>query len=278
MDKYVFISYAHKDKKEVFNSIKALSSCGVNIWYDSGIEAGDDWADKIATKLENASAVILFLSKNSAKSRNVLREIEFANAHYIPIITVQLYKFKLPGHIEKLLTVNQFTMLNSFRTYKTFANSLCPILEKYDVISMNQSEYKDKKIHINGHRSLVRILLAILIFIIAIIIAFKIFVSNIPTVIGMATNPAELRVDDAGFDCAVANGYSDEEEYGFIYEQNKSGNGIKNSTVVISQSLGPESDLITIPDVVGFHVSEGVSKLVAAGMKTFVIDPIETKE
>ena len=54
-----------------------------------------------------------------------------------------------------------------------------------------------------------------------IIIAFKIFVSNIPTVIGMATNPAELRVDDAGFDCAVANGYSDEEEYGFIYEQNK---------------------------------------------------------
>ncbi|MDO5440955.1 MAG: TIR domain-containing protein [Bacillota bacterium] len=278
MDKYVFISYAHKDKKAVLDSTKALSSCGINLWFDSGIKTGDDWAETIATKLENASLVIVFLSKASSKSKNVLREIEYANAHKIPVLTVQLYKFKLPEKIAKLLTVNQFTMLGSFKTYKSFAENLCPTLEKYGVVGSEKTAYKDKKIPHLGHKLGKTILSIILVLIILAILIIKFLIADVPTVLGMETNPAEVSVVKSGFECAVANGYSDEEEYGYIFDQSKVGAGIKNSTVVISQSLGPEVDLVDVPSVVGFHISEGVAKLVDVGMTTFIIEPIETNE
>ena len=278
MDNYVFISYAHKDKKEVLNSLEALASNGVQYWYDQGIEAGADWASKISTKLENAEAMVLFLSKAAIKSKNVQREIEYASKNSIPILTVQLYPFKLPKNLAKSLTVNQFTVLNSFKTYKEFANTFCEGLKKYEVFGPVKTDYEDKKIKIKTHKIFGRIILIIIFLIIALIAAKKLFVLDIPTVIGMETNPAELRVDEAGFDCAVANDYSDEEDFGFIFNQNKTGPGIKNSTVVISQSLGPAVDLVTVPELVGFHISEAVAKLVGVGMKTFVIEPIETKD
>ncbi len=278
MDKYVFISYAHKDKKEVLKALKALESCGVNYWYDKGIKAGEDWALNVGSKLTEAKAVILFLSKAAVKSKNVLREIEFAKKNNISIITVQLYRFKLPKTIEKMLTVNQFIILNLFKTYKSFANSLCEALKKYDVVGLEKTDYIDEKIHISGHRIFGKLLFAIVILAIAVIAGFKLFVLDIPTVLGMETNPAELDVKAAGFNCAIANGYSDEEEYGFIFDQNKTGLGFKNSTVVISQSLGPEVDLVTVPELVGYHISEGVAKLVEVGMKTFVIEPVKSDE
>ena len=278
MDNYVFISYAHKDKKIVSRALEAMDSCGISYWYDKGIEAGSDWALNVGSKLSNAKAVVLFLSKAASKSKNVLREIEFARKNNIPIIPVQLYPFKLPKNLEKSLSVNQFTLLNSFKTYKEFAKSLCIGLKQYDVIGPENANYQDKKVHISGKRRVASAILFLLILIILAITAWKAFVLDIPTVIGMETPPAELHVNESGFDCAVTNGYSDDEDYGFIFDQNKRGSGLKNSTVVITQSLGPEVDLITVPNVVGHHVSEGVSMLVSAGMKTFVIDPISTNE
>ena len=278
MDNYVFISYAHKDKKVVSKALEAMDSCGINYWYDKGIKAGADWALNVGTKLNNAEAVILFLSKFSVRSKNVLREIDFARKNDIPIITIQLYPFKLPKNLEKSLSVNQFTLLKSFKTYKEFALSLSEGVKQYDVIGPAKTDYEDKKIHITRKRIFGSILLFLFILIIVAITAWKVFILDIPTVIGMETNPAEVHVSESGFDCAVTNGYSDEEDYGFIFKQNKTGSGIKNSTVIISQSLGPEVDLITVPELVGYHISEGVAKLVEAGMKTFVIEPIETKD
>ena len=278
MKNYVFISYAHKDRKVIGKALDAFDACGIKYWYDNGIKAGEDWALSVSTKLYESNAMVLFLSKSSVKSKNVLREIEFANKNDIPIITVQLYPFRLPEKIAKALTVNQFINLNTFKTYKEFAASLCEGLKPYDVIGPVKTDYQDKKIHVKKRGIFGSILLILLFLIVALIAAWKLFILDVPAVIGMETNPAEVTVVDSGFDCAVANGYSDDEDYGFIFEQNKVGSGLKNSTVVITQSLGPEEDLITVPNVVGYHVSEGVSMLVNAGMKTFVIDPVQTSE
>ena len=40
---FIFISYARKDKDTVFPLLDALCSAGYHIWYDAGIQAGEDW-------------------------------------------------------------------------------------------------------------------------------------------------------------------------------------------------------------------------------------------
>lgn len=34
---YIFVSYAHKDSREVFDLLEKLSAHGYRIWYDGGI-------------------------------------------------------------------------------------------------------------------------------------------------------------------------------------------------------------------------------------------------
>ena len=35
-DKYIFVSYAHKDSQKVVPIVETLSSNGFRVWYDSG--------------------------------------------------------------------------------------------------------------------------------------------------------------------------------------------------------------------------------------------------
>jgi len=274
---YVFISYSHKDKKYVDEATKAFSSLGVSYWYDEGIKAGEDWANTIGTKLEGAKLVLLFASKKSIKSKNVRREIAFAEEHGIPIITTQIGKFKLSLDLEKILTVNQFISLGGFRTYLEYAKTLLPVLSKYDVVSDKTCEYKDCKVKIKsgfwGIAVLVLIVIAILLSILS-----TILFGEVPFVIGREAYSAQDSVYDEGFVCDIADDYSNEEEFGYIFKQNKAGKAVKNSAVVITKSLGPDNDLVDVPAVVGFHISNAVKKLVEADIKTFVISPVVSKE
>ena len=52
---YIFISYAHKDRRLVFPEIKKFHNKGYPIWYDDGITPGQEWDDEIAVALINCS-------------------------------------------------------------------------------------------------------------------------------------------------------------------------------------------------------------------------------
>ena len=51
---YGFISYAHKDAARVLPVIAALSWDRFRLWYDAGIEAGDNWPEVVADHLRTA--------------------------------------------------------------------------------------------------------------------------------------------------------------------------------------------------------------------------------
>ncbi len=89
-EKFIFVSYAHKDSAEVLGAIRALNARGCRVWYDEGIEAGEDWANTLGKALEKASLVLYFASRQSVKSENVLRELTYAREHGIPILTAVL--------------------------------------------------------------------------------------------------------------------------------------------------------------------------------------------
>ena len=48
---YIFISYSHKDYKEVYSDIANLHFSGVRYWYDKGLTAGKTWTDEAEQRI-----------------------------------------------------------------------------------------------------------------------------------------------------------------------------------------------------------------------------------
>lgn len=122
-DPYVFISYSHRDGETVKPIISALQK-SLRVWYDEGIEAGDQWRDTIAKQLANCSGVLCFITPDFLFSKNCRREIEFASELDKPILLVYPEKIALPlefqfsyGHIHALY-------LQDFPTHDALAQKI----------------------------------------------------------------------------------------------------------------------------------------------------------
>lgn len=275
----IFISYAHKDASDVRQVIHALEQRGYHVWYDGGIEAGSDWANSIGVNLESAKVMLLFLSKHSKNRENVQREIAFAQSHDIPILTVQLGKVRLGDELQRDLSVHQMVSFENYRTYGTFVKAIAPALEKLGVERDAVEEpKKDKKIKIKVRRIRRIIFWGIVLLIALACVLAKTLYRSVPGVVGLASDPAEIRVENAGYSCDVTMDYSDDEEYGYIFKQSEKGRTLRFLPVVLTQSLGPSDSLTTVPNTVGYQISDGVGLLVDAGMMTFAIAPVFDSE
>lgn len=94
--RYLFVSYSHSDKEEVYQILAALYQLGVNYWYDKGLDVGDIWDEKVKIYIESESCIgaIVFLSMNSCVSEAVVEEVKIINQlraenknfHVIPIL------------------------------------------------------------------------------------------------------------------------------------------------------------------------------------------------
>lgn len=87
---YIFISYAHKDSDKVFPVIKKFNDAGFNIWYDEGIDPGNEWPLEIERALKNSGMFLVFITPNSVKSRNVRNEINYALSNNLPFLAIYL--------------------------------------------------------------------------------------------------------------------------------------------------------------------------------------------
>ena len=65
---YLFISYSHRDTAKVYPILDALHDKKYRIWYDESCENGNDFREELRRRIENCSAVILFVSKSSMSS------------------------------------------------------------------------------------------------------------------------------------------------------------------------------------------------------------------
>ena len=80
-EKYVFISYSHKDKAFVYPLLSSLYDAGLNYWYDRELNYGDDWTEEAeqAMRSDNCLGVIFMLSPNSLSSA-IGKEIEICKS------------------------------------------------------------------------------------------------------------------------------------------------------------------------------------------------------
>lgn len=89
---YIFVSYSHRDIEKVVKLIRKLSLLGFRIWYDSGVPAGSEWDEEIATHLKKSKCVLSLLTPNSVKSKHFKREFNYADYLEKDILAVYLEK------------------------------------------------------------------------------------------------------------------------------------------------------------------------------------------
>ena len=97
---FVFVSYSHTDRLQVYPIIDYLNKTGTNIWYDEGIPISEDWKKSIVENLERCSAFLVFITPHIIDSEYVRKEISFALKKQKPFFSVYLKETQLPSELE----------------------------------------------------------------------------------------------------------------------------------------------------------------------------------
>ncbi len=124
-EKYIFISYAHKDSERVLSMISQLQAMGYRIWFDSGIEAGSEWPEYIAEHLYRCEAVLVFMSSAAAASRNCRDEINFALENNKAILVAYLEETEMTLGMRLRLSATQAIFRDRHSSDRTFIEELC---------------------------------------------------------------------------------------------------------------------------------------------------------
>ena len=124
---YMFSSYAHKDMEIVFKVLKKLSKNRYRIWYDEGIEPGNEWPEVVGNAVINCAQFIAFMSPAAADSRNVRNEVNLAFNDDKEIIVVYLRKTNLSSGMRLQIGTVQF--INHYElTERGFYEKLTKVL------------------------------------------------------------------------------------------------------------------------------------------------------
>ena len=87
---YKFISYSHVDTDIVYKILKLIDREKYRFWYDDEMEIGEDFREELRSRIENCSAVLLFLSEASLQSKYCGMEIITAYKYNKKIYPVYL--------------------------------------------------------------------------------------------------------------------------------------------------------------------------------------------
>jgi hypothetical protein len=141
-DAYIFISYAHVDGSVVYPELIQFHKLGFRIWYDEGIEPGNEWPEEVAKALEGAAYFIVFISPASVSSRNVRNEINYALNNNKPLLAIHIEETLLPrglglqmGSIQAILKYNMPNTAFIRKIEKTLPKSLLFEIKSPDKLS-----------------------------------------------------------------------------------------------------------------------------------------------
>jgi TIR domain len=105
---YLFASYSHKNMREVFTVIKKLADSRFRIWYDEGIEPGNEWPEEVGRALTGCRLFVVFMSPQAMESRNVRNEINLASSENKSIMVVNLQPAELSEGMKLQIGTVQF--------------------------------------------------------------------------------------------------------------------------------------------------------------------------
>lgn len=146
--KDIFISYSSKDENVVKKICSDLDAQGLSVWVSyQDIPEGQLYAEAIMEGLGEAQVVLVFISKYSTESQQVINEVDRAVNSKKKIIPIWLEKVDLTKALEYYLSSSQW-MIYTPNDYKAFINSLIDRLKDLSAEKNNlQAEIKNKDIN-----------------------------------------------------------------------------------------------------------------------------------
>ena len=111
----VFISSADQDEKLARQIAAGLRKAGFEIFHDTYVLPGENWADKIAQALRESEAMVVLLTPEALQSNKVRRSIEYAlgdvayEGRLIPVVVGspgEVPEESLPWILQRLQRVN----------------------------------------------------------------------------------------------------------------------------------------------------------------------------
>lgn len=124
---FVFVSYSHTDRLQVYPIIDYLNKTGIKVWYDEGIPVSEDWKSSIVDNLERCSAFLVFITPRIIDSEYVRKEISFALKKNKLFFSVYLKETELPSKLEFEIGDIQFMkkyLMSEFEFYNKLSNML----------------------------------------------------------------------------------------------------------------------------------------------------------
>ena len=151
-EKYIFVSYCHKDRAYVFPIIEQLTKDGYRVWYDEGIDPGSEWPEIIASHLNSSAICLAFISEKSINSHNCRREINFALLKRKYFISVILEPVEMPLGMEMQLSSSQSIFKYELSSDKAFFAKLyeaeelekCKGQQNYSIVVSTPNDYLDE--------------------------------------------------------------------------------------------------------------------------------------
>jgi len=105
----VFISYASADAGVAQRVCGQLEAAGISCWIaPRDVVPGEFYADAIVRAIDAASVLVLVLSKNSAESPHVLREVERGSSKRHPLVSLRIDLAPLPSALEYFLNTSHW--------------------------------------------------------------------------------------------------------------------------------------------------------------------------
>ena len=129
---FIFVSYSHTDRLQVYPIIDYLNKTGTNIWYDEGIPISEDWKKSIVENLERCSAFLVFITPHIIDSEYVRKEISFALKKQKPFFSVYLKETQLTSELEFEIGNIQFMkkyLMPETEFYNKLKRMLDPVLK-----------------------------------------------------------------------------------------------------------------------------------------------------
>ena len=117
---FIFVSYAHADRAIVYPIIELLQNNGYHVWYDEGLNIGNDWRDELADKIQFCNAFIFMQSNASIKSAYCKDEVYAADFEMkkrmdngisdedcLPFLTIKIDESDVSGGLRMILNSKQ---------------------------------------------------------------------------------------------------------------------------------------------------------------------------
>lgn len=113
----VFLSYSREDHDTMQRVKDTLTTAGLTVWTDEGIQLGEDqWQMALQQAIEDAVCLVVILSPDAKKSRWVLREINYAREQAKRVFPI-LARGSTQNAVPFVLVGAQFADIRQRRAY-----------------------------------------------------------------------------------------------------------------------------------------------------------------